>query len=129
MLHESVRGNDLRLASSDVSTIRYTQHTTVVVTMAVGIDHRDYGFLTELFGHELHRRPRRFNGSQRVYHQPAASGIDERNDGHVKTAHLPDAIRDLVQAVFGQDLRLPPQTRVGRCRRLVFQEVVGTKVI
>jgi hypothetical protein len=78
---------------------------------------------------EFEGRACRLDGREGVDDDPARARIDERHGGDVKTANLEDAIGDLEQSAHGQDLRLPPQARIGCVGCGPLQEFIGRHIV
>ena len=85
-------GNDLYLAGCDVVSGDEAARAAKVVGVGVGVDDGEDGEVPQLFIHQIHRRPRRFNRSQRVDDDPAGVPFDERRVREIEAAHLPDML-------------------------------------
>jgi len=100
VIHEANRGNDLDLAALHIRLIDDATDAAEVVTVRMGVDHRNNRTFANLFIDEFQGRSGRFLGSQRVEDDPAGVPLDEANVSQVKTAHLVDlAGQDLIQAI------------------------------
>ena len=66
----------------------------------------------------------RFNGDQRVDHDPTRLTADEGDVGEVVAPHLVDTIHHLEETVHVVQLGLSPEARINAIRSLPLDEVV-----
>ena len=69
-----------------------------------------------------------FFAHQDIKNDPAVVGADESRVGHVKTAHLIDAVADLEQSGFCIELGVPPQAWIDRIRRIAIQIAIVLQI-
>jgi len=69
-----------------------------------------------------------FFAHQDIKNDPAVVGADEGRIGHIKAAHLIDAITYFKQTGFGVELGIPPQTGVYSVRSIPVQIAVALQI-
>ncbi|MNH02274.1 hypothetical protein D3C81_680110 [compost metagenome] len=112
VLQEAFRCVDFYLASLDVFFIDHTAHTTIVVNVTVGVDHRDHWLFRTVLEIQIKRSFGRFGGNQRVEDGDTFLAFDNGHVRQVVVAHLVDAIGNFEQARDVDQLRLTPQAGV-----------------
>ena len=80
---------------------RHADDAAEVVDVAVRVDHRDDRPVTAVLAVQRQRRRRGLGRDQRVDDDHAGVALDEGDVRQVETAHLVDALDDLVQALLG----------------------------
>ncbi|MNR20384.1 hypothetical protein D3C85_1372200 [compost metagenome] len=98
MLDESKGGINLHLAGFHIFFIDYAAHTTVVVNVTVGVNHRHDGLFRPMLIIEIECRLGGFGGNQRIEDGDPILTLD---DGHVRqvvVANLINTISNLEQA-------------------------------
>ncbi len=108
VLQKAFRGNDSYAAGSGVGGADDTADTAVMVDVAMRIDHREHRHLAQMLVGQIQGGAGYFGGGERVYHDPAGAGVDERHGGNVEAAYLVDAVRHFEQAVLGEDFGVAP---------------------
>ena len=118
MLGKAFRGKHRHLAGIHVRLRGDAEHAAEMIDMAVGVDHGDDGPVATAVGSvELQRRGGHLGGHQGVDDDDSGVALDEADVGQVESADLVDARHHLVEALFGDQRRLPPQAGVHRCGR------------
>ena len=69
-----------------------------------------------------------FFAHQDIKNDPAVVGADEGRIGHIKAAHLIDAVTYFKQTGFGVELGIPPQAGVDRIRRIAIQIAIALQI-
>jgi hypothetical protein len=129
VVHEALGGDHRDLAGGDLLVADDALHAAEVVDVGVRVDHRLHRPLTAVLGVERERGSGRLGADQRVDDDDAGVTLDDAHDRQVEAPQLVDAGRDLEQAVFDEQLSLPPQARIGGVGRIgVAQELVGIEV-
>jgi hypothetical protein len=122
MLGEPLGCQHGHLARIHLGLCSDAKHTTEMVDVAVRIDDRDNRPITPADAIQLQRRGGHLGGHQRIDHDEAGVPLDEADVREVQSAYLIDARHDFVQALFGGQLALPPQTGIHRCRCVTGEE-------
>ena len=128
MVHKAGRRDDVDPPGVNIGLGDDAAHAAKVIGVAVGVDHRHHRPRAQLGVGQLQRRLGDLHRGQGVDDDPASLAGDEGDVGDVKTAHLPDPVHDLVEAVPGQQLGLAPEAGVGAGRGGGPEEVIGRQV-
>jgi len=99
-----------------------------VVDVAVGVDQRRDGAIAAVLAVERQSRRRGLGGDQRIDHDDALAPLDHVHVGEVEAAQLEEARGEFEEAGDAAELRLAPEARVRRRRRLAVEEVVGIEL-
>jgi len=99
-----------------------------VVHVAVRVDDPDDRPVAAMLPVEGQGRCRRLRADQGIDHQDAGRALDEGDVRQVEPADLVDARHHLEQPVHRDELRLAPQARVHRVRRVALEEPVRVVV-
>ncbi|WP_242558520.1 hypothetical protein [Pandoraea capi] len=95
-------------------------------------DHAGHRQLLHFAVHEIERCLRRLDRRQRIDHDPPRLAAHESDVREIDVTHLIDAVDHFEKAMRREKLRLPPQTRIHRGRRLpphvLLQKVVLRQV-
>ena len=87
-------------------------HAAEVVHMRVAVQHRLDVQRAEAVLHQLLGSLHVFLAHQHIKHDPAVVGADKGRIGHIKAAHLINAIAHFKQTSFSVELGIPPQAGV-----------------
>ncbi len=118
MLGEALRGEHLHLARVHVVLRGNAEHSAEMIDVTVGIDHRDHRPVRIAVGAvQGQRGGRDLGGYQGVDDDDSGVTLDKGDVGQVESANLVDGRHDFVQALFGSQCRLAPQTGMHRCGR------------
>ena len=127
-VHEALWRIDLDLAGCHVGLADDALDAAEMVGMAVAVDHRDDRLLRPVLVVQLKAGPGGLGIEQRVDDDQAGLALDDGHVCEVDAAQLVHAVGDLEQAGDRIDLRLAPQARVDRGRRVALLEVIGAHV-
>src|SRR6201999_1945764 len=116
------------LARVHLGLASHAQHAAEMVDVAVRVDDSDTPPLTPLAAIELQRCGSGLGRHQRIDHDEASVALDEADVRNVQSAYLIDARHDFVQALFGGQLALPPQTGIHRWRCVTGEEGIPVVV-
>ena len=122
LLHETVGGDHGHLATGRLLGRDHPFDPTVVVGMAVRIDHRAHRSVAAVGSVQRQRRARTLGEGQRVDDDDAAVALDDRHVGEIEAAHLVQAVGDFEQAVQPVQARHAPQARIDRIGRALVLE-------
>ena len=103
-------------------------HAAEVVYMGVAVQHRLDVQRTEAVLHQLLGSLHVFLAHQHIKHDPAMVGADKGGIGHIKAAHLIDAVTYFKQTGFGVELGIPPQAGVYSVRSIPVQIAVAQQI-
>ena len=106
----------------DALLVDDSENATVVIDVRVGVRDGHHVANSEMRVDEGLGGARRLGGGEGVDDQPARLRGDETDHGGVVSANLVHAFANLVQAVFGVQLRLSPQRRVHAGGRVAVDE-------
>ena len=126
-LEEPDGGDHLHAPGLNVGVGDDPTHTAEMVDVTVGVDHRDDGPRCEVSVEEFEREGCGLGCGERVDDDPAGITRDERDVAEVHAPNLVHTVGDFEETVDRVELRLAPQTRVHRWRRVTVDErpVVG----
>ena len=99
-----------------------------VVHMGVAVQHCLDVQRTEALLHQLLGSLHVLFAHQHVENDPAVVGADKGRVGHIKAAHLIDAVTYFKQTGFGVELGIPPQAGVDRIRRIAIQIAIALQI-
>ena len=99
-----------------------------VIHVAMTIHHSFDIQRAEPVFHQRFCRLHIFLAHQDIKDDPAVVGADKSRVGHVKTAHLIDAVADLKQSGFCVELGVPPQAWIDRIRRIAIQIAIALQI-
>ena len=105
-----------------------TLHAAEVIHMRVAVQ---YGLdlqRAEAVFHQFLGGFHVFPAHQHVKHDPAMVGADKGRVGHIKAAHLIDAVAHFKQTGLGVQLRVPPQARIDGVRRIAIQIAIALQI-
>ncbi len=126
MLHEQIGRDDRDFAARHRLVIEHAARAAPMVGVGVGEDHGGHRPAATMLEIEFHRGARAFDRGQRVDHDHARVGLDQRHVGNIEPAHLIDAGHHLEKPVVHVQARLPPQARVdGRRSFRVGKKTIG----
>ena len=103
-------------------------HTAVVVDMGMGVDHPGDRFVADVLADQRHALASTFDPGHAVDHDEPVDALDNGELRDVVATHLVDAVNHLEQATLADQLRLPPQTRIDRIRRVSVDVVHRVQV-
>ena len=103
-------------------------HAAEVIHMRVAVQHRLDVQRAEAVLHQLLGSLHVFLAHQHIKHDPAVVGADKGRIGHIKAAHLIDAVAHFKQTSFGVELGIPPQAGVYSVWSIPVQIAVALQI-
>lgn len=129
MLQETLWGNDVDVVFLDIVFTDEAFDTAEVVNVGMSVDDSlDGSVSATVLLVECECSSAGLLRSEGVDDNDTLVALNDGCVGEVKPAHLVDRSGDMIQSIHASQLRLAPQTWVGRVWGVVLQEVVGIVV-
>ncbi|MNE34890.1 hypothetical protein D3C80_1286280 [compost metagenome] len=120
----------MHLAGLDVGFVDNAFDATVVIDVAVVVDHRQHRFLRPMLVIQVECSAGGFDSHQGIDDDQASLALDDGHVGDIDPADLIEALGDLVQPVCHRFPGLFPQARVDRCRPVGgLQELIPLEAV
>ena len=103
-------------------------HTAIMVAMAVAIDDGFNRARAQLLVDQFQGSSSSLSRCQRIDQYPARVAFDDSHVRDIETPHLPNIVRNFVQAMLTQQFHMPPQAWVDRWWCRAIDPVIGPQV-